>query len=170
MNRMSVGAIGSNAGPWQWQSQTPPSPPPMTNTAQLLGMSTSQLAQDLQSGTTLGNLASKQGVSSSSLISSIEKDLQANAPQGAPASFSSVLDRIATNIANGTPQAGAGHGPGGAAFAGSGLFASSDVSAPAQTSLSSLAGGLGSDPSALLAQIAEGQAISSSQSVTSDTA
>ena len=73
---MSVGAIGSNAGPWQWQSQPPPSPPRMTNTAQLLGISTNQLAQDLQSGTTLSSLASKQGVSSSSLISSIEKDLQ----------------------------------------------------------------------------------------------
>jgi len=39
----------------------------MTDTAQLLGLSTSQLDQDEQSGTTLSSLASQDGVSSSSL-------------------------------------------------------------------------------------------------------
>jgi lambda repressor-like predicted transcriptional regulator len=107
---MSVSAIGSSTSPLYGQPPAPPAPPPMTNTAKLLGLSVSQLTQDMKSGTTLESLASQKGISSSTLISTIESDLQANAPQGAPPSFSSVLDKIATSIANGTPPGGGHHG------------------------------------------------------------
>ncbi len=66
----------------------------------------SQLDQDLQSGTTLSSLASQDGVSSSSLTSAIESDLQANAPQGAPAPSGDQLQQMATEIAAGTPPTG----------------------------------------------------------------
>jgi hypothetical protein len=102
---MSVGAVSGGNSAWYAQAQTPPSPPAMTDTAKLFGISTSQLDQDLQSGTTLSSLASQDGVSSSSLTSAIESDLQANAPQGAPAPSSDQLNQMATNIANGTAPA-----------------------------------------------------------------
>jgi hypothetical protein len=106
---MTVSAISTSGNPWPAQTAAPPPPPPMTNTAKLLGLSTTQLSQDLQSGTTLNTLASQQGVSSSSLISSIESDLQTNAPQGAPAPSTSQLTQTATDIASGTRPAGHHH-------------------------------------------------------------
>jgi len=107
---MTVSSVNGGASAWYPQGQTPPSPPAMTDTAKLFDMSTSQLSQDLQSGTTLSSLASQDGVSSSSLISAIESDLQANAPQGAQAPSGDQLQQIATNIANGTGPAGGHHG------------------------------------------------------------
>jgi hypothetical protein len=106
---MTVSAINGSSNQWPTQTAAPPLPPPMTNTAQLLGLSTSRLSQDLQSGTTLNTLASQQGVSSSSLISSIESDLKANAPQGAPALSTSQLNQMAGDIASGTRPAGHHH-------------------------------------------------------------
>jgi len=107
---MSVSAINGGNGAWYTQAQTQaqPAQPDITNTAKLFDMSSSQLDQDLQSGSTLSSLASQDGVSSSSLISAIESDLQANAPQSAQPLSSSQLQGIATNIANGTGPAG-GH-------------------------------------------------------------
>lgn len=122
----------------------------MTNTAKLLGVSTTQLSQDLQSGTKLSALASQQGVSSSSLISSIESDLQA----GASAQSSGRLSQIATNIANGTPQAGAHQAQAGALLNGV-------TSVRAQSNLMSLASTLGTNPATLLAQLTSGQKFSS---------
>jgi LysM repeat protein len=72
----------------------------------LLGLSSQQLQSDLQSGQTLSSLAQQQGVSTSSLLSSVEQDLQANAPQGAPSLSSSQLQQFANNIINGNPPAG----------------------------------------------------------------
>ena len=107
---MSVSAINGGNSAWYTQAQTRPAQPEMTNTAKLFDVSSSQLDQDLQSGTTLSSLASQDGVSSSSLISAIESDLQANAPQGAEQLSSSQLQGMATNIANGTAPAGGHHG------------------------------------------------------------
>jgi len=126
----------------------------LTDTSQLLGLSTDQLNQDLQSGTTLSSLAAQQGVSSDSLLSSIESDLQANAPQGVPALSSSQLTQMATDIANGTPPVGGGSDQGG-------LFAGGATSARAQSNLSSLASTLGTDPSTLFSQLTSGQDLSS---------
>jgi hypothetical protein len=107
---MTVSAVNGSSSLWPAQAQKPPTPPAMTDTAQLFGLSTTQLSQDMQSGTTLSSLASQDGVSSSSLISAVESDLQANAPQGAPALSSDQLTQMATNIANGTGPAGHPHG------------------------------------------------------------
>lgn len=76
--------------------------PPLVDTAELLGLTPSELSQDLQSGTTLSSLASQAGVSQNSLISAIQSDLQSNAPQGAPALSGSALTAAATNIASGS--------------------------------------------------------------------
>lgn len=107
---MSVSAISGGNSAWYTQAQAQQNQPQMTDTAKLFGMSTSQLDQDLQSGTTLSSLASQDGVSSSSLLTAIESDLQANAPQGAQSPSSSQLQGMATNIANGTGPAGGHHG------------------------------------------------------------
>ena len=107
---MTVSAINGGGSQWYPQAQTPPSRPAMTDTAKLFGLSTSQLNQDLQSGTTLSSLASQDGVSSSSLTSAIESDLQSGAPQGAPAPSGDQLQQLATDIANGTGPAGHDHG------------------------------------------------------------
>jgi hypothetical protein len=92
--------------------------PAMTNTAELLGISSSQLSTELRSGETLSELASQQGVSSTSLISSIESDIQANAPQGAPTLSSAQLAQMANGIANGTAPQGPVGGTGGSGAAG----------------------------------------------------
>jgi hypothetical protein len=107
---MSVSAVGGGNSAWYTQAQSQPAQPEMTNTAKLFDISSSQLDQDVQSGTTLSSLASQDGVSSSSLVSAIESDLQANAPQGAQQLSSSQLQGMATNIANGTAPAGGHHG------------------------------------------------------------
>ena len=109
---MSIDAIGS-AGNWQAAlaqaggsgpgSESQGSGPAMTITASLLGISASELSGDLQSGTTLSALATKSGVSQSSLLSAVEQDMQANAPQGAPSLSTDQLAQMATNMINGTP-------------------------------------------------------------------
>ena len=139
----------------------------MTNTAQLLGLSTSQLSQNLQSGTTLSSLASQQGIFSGALVSSISSDLQADAPQGAQALSGTQLAQMATNIANGAPPVGGGQGPSGVGSA-SGISSASATDARAENNLSSLASTLGTDPSTLLAQLTSGQSLSSLLSGTSD--
>ena len=102
---MSISAIGSSLNDQQLYSQQTQrrwQPPNLTDTAQLLGISTSALSSDLQSGQTIKSLASSAGVSSSDLLSAVQSDLQANAPSGAPALSSSQLQQFATNLINGT--------------------------------------------------------------------
>jgi uncharacterized protein YidB (DUF937 family) len=130
-------------------------PPALTSTAQLLGLSTSQLSQDLQSGSTLSSLASQAGVSNSDLISSITKDLAANAPQGAPALSRTQLTQMATSIATGSA-------PSGTAWSSDSTSSSpSGSGVSAQSNLSSLASVLGTDPTTLLEQLTAGQDLSS---------
>jgi hypothetical protein len=110
---------------------------PLTDTAQLLGISTSQLSGDLQSGQTLSSLASCTGVSSSDLLSAVESDLKANAPSGAPALSSSQLQQMASDFINGTTP-------------------STPASASAASNLGTLASATGLYSSALLAQLSSG--------------
>jgi len=117
-----------------------PSGPSLTNTAQLLGVSQSQLSSDLQSGTTLSELAEENGVSSSELLSSVESDLTADAPQGAPSLSSDQLQQLATNIINGT-------GP-------------SSSSSTASSNLSALSDATGVNSSVLLTQLSSGTDLS----------
>lgn len=98
---MSVYSIGSTSSLWGAYAASPPAPPALTNTAQLLGMSTDDLQSATQSGVTLSQLAQQKGVSQSDLISAISSDLQANAPAGAPPLSQSQTTQIATDIAQG---------------------------------------------------------------------
>jgi hypothetical protein len=112
---MNIGAVGSGSQQ-QWGLQhTQRSQPSFSKTAQLLGLSSQQLQTDLQSGQTLSSLAQQQGVSSSSLLSSVEQDLKSNAPQGASSISnvsSSQLQQIASSIISGNLPSPAGSGSG----------------------------------------------------------
>jgi uncharacterized protein YidB (DUF937 family) len=142
---MSIGAIGSNFNDQQWNSQQVQQlrqPPALTNTAQLLGVSTSQLSSDLQSGQTLSSLASSAGVSSSDLLSAVETDMQANAPSGAPAPSSSQLQEMATDFINGS------------------VPRSSGSSSTASSNLGALASATGMSASELLSELSSGSDLS----------
>ena len=131
-SRGSFGSIGNqDRGPLGIGA-----PPSLSNTASLLGLSSDELNSQLQSGATLAELAQQKGISSSDLLASVEKDLQASAPQGAP-TLSSQLEQFATNIINGTRPSDEGH--------------------QALSNLSSLASALGMDPSVLLQQLSSGE-------------
>jgi hypothetical protein len=124
-------------------------PPQMTEVAKLLGLGTSELTSELQTGKTLSELASKKGISSTELIKTIEGELTAHKPGRAPALASSQLTQIATSIANGTPPP---LPPGG--------FGGHDSTSGSQSSLSTLAESLGIEPSALLKELEEGRGLS----------
>jgi hypothetical protein len=105
---MSVSPIGASAS----TAVQPPSSSQNNNwqnmlsaMSGMLGMSTSALQQQLQSGSSLTSIAQTQGVSPQSLIQSISTALTQN---GSTASGSQ-LQQIATNIANRTPGAGGHH-------------------------------------------------------------
>ena len=106
---MSVSPIG--AGSISAVQQQPP--PSQTSDWQnmlgavssTLGMSTSALQQQLQSGSSLSSIAQSKGISQQSLLQTISTALTQN---GSTASGSQ-LQQIATNIANRTPGAGGHH-------------------------------------------------------------
>ena len=153
---MNVSAIGAGAASAFASSAVHRHQPSFSDTAQLLGISASDLNTQLQSGTTLADLAKQKGVSSSDLLSSVEKDLQANAPPGAPKLSGDQLSQMATGLINGSlPSPPSGMA--GSLMSGS---ASSHSSGTADRNLSSLADALGVDPSALLAQLSSGSGLS----------
>ncbi len=112
-------------------------------------MSSSGLSSDVQSGTTLAQVAQQKNVSSSDLLASVEKDLQADAPQGAPSLSSDQLNQLATDIINGTQP--------------------SSTSSTATGNLSSLANAAGISPNLLLQQLSSGQNLSQLLSSPSET-
>ena len=140
-----LSAIG-NVSSQSWAPPRAEGPPQMKEVAKLLGLTGSELSSRLQSGKTLGSLASEKGVSGTELIKTIETELSTHKPQGAPALEPSQLTQIATSIANGTPPTGVGH-IGGASST--------------QGGSSTLAQTLGVEPSELLAQLEEGLDLSS---------
>ena len=105
---MSIGSIGSANSAWpsqqssstqsNWQNV-------MSSVSGTLGLSSSALKQQLQSGESLSSIAQAQGVSQQTLIGSIQSALTQN---GSTASGSQ-LTQAATNIANRTPGAGGHH-------------------------------------------------------------
>jgi len=106
---MNIGAIGGGGSAlWNSQSSSRPAPPSMTGTAKLLGMSGSELTQQLQSGKSLNSIATSKGVSQSAVVKSVESDLKTNAPAGAPSLSGSQLTQLATSIASGTPPGAVG--------------------------------------------------------------
>lgn len=124
-------------------------PPQMTEVAKLLGLSTSELTSELQTGKTLSELASKKGISNTELIKTIEGELTAHKPGGAPALSSTQLTQIATSIASGTPPPPP---PGG--------FGGHDSTSGSRSSQPTLAESLGIEPSALLKELEEGKSLS----------
>jgi hypothetical protein len=106
---MSIGSIGSVSSAWpsqqsssaqsSWQNV-------VSSVSGTLGLSSSALQQQLQSGQSLSSIAQSQGVSQQTLIGSIQNAVTWN---GSAASGPQ-LQQVATNIANRTPGAGhAGH-------------------------------------------------------------
>ncbi len=87
--------------------------PSFSNTAQVLGISTDELATDLQSGQTFSELGTAKGVSRSDLVASVEKDLTGgssdtdNSTASVPQLSGDQLQQLAGNIVDGvlpTPQ------------------------------------------------------------------
>jgi hypothetical protein len=106
---MTIGSVPSFAPVWSpGNASNRQGPPPLANTAQLLGVTTDDLTQARQSGKTLLDLASAKGISRDELVKSIVSDLKAGAPPGAPAASDAQLGRMADNIAAGL-RPGRGH-------------------------------------------------------------
>lgn len=124
-----------------WTPHKPEGPPQMQEVAKLLGVSSSELATQLREGKSLSTLASEKGVSSSELIKTIETELSAHKPAGAPELQGSELTTMATAIANGTPPAPPSAG------------ASPSIG---QEGATTLAQALGVEPSELLAELEKG--------------
>ena len=110
---MSISAISGSTAPdytAQTQSTHRRTPPSLDDTASLLGISTSTLNSDLQSGDTLSSLASGAGVSSSDLLSAVEQDMSANAPSDARSLSGDQLSQMATDFINGVRPGSSGTG------------------------------------------------------------
>src|ERR1700744_2894235 len=105
---MSIGSIGGADGAWptqqsssaqsNWQNI-------LSSVSGTLGLSTSTLQQQLQSGESLSSIAQTQGVSQQTLVGSIQSALTQNGSQAS----GTQLQQVATNIANRTPGAGHHH-------------------------------------------------------------
>lgn len=119
-------------------------------TAQLLGVSTGDLKQQLHSGTTLSDIAKSKGVSQDDLLASIREGLKAGKPEGAPELTEAQLTQMATDIAAGK-RPGRPDGTGGPG----GPPPLPAASSP-EDNLNTLAGALGIDPTELLRQLSSG--------------
>jgi hypothetical protein len=169
--------FGGVTAPQPWsgslQNQGPNPQQVLQPVAQLLGTTSQDLINQMQSGSTLSDIANKQGVSQSDLISAIEQGLQsANTASGTTAPAD--LTTVATNIANGTAKIGHHHhhhhgaGAASSSTASLGLDDSSDddssdgsSSSPATSTVSSLASVLGLDPSTVQQLLNSGASVSS---------
>jgi hypothetical protein len=147
---MTVNSIGGSNVQFDPSLLQRPTPPPMENTAALLGMSTDDLTTAEQAGTTLSAIAAQKGVSKDDLVNAIASDLKTDAPQGAPTLSDDQLTQMATNIADGKRPHRAGHHHHQQQETGEAAGAQDDRS---QQNLSSLADALGLDPSTLTAAL-----------------
>ena len=121
----------------------------MTEVAKLLGLSTPELTSELRTVQDAQRTRlQERGISSTELIKTIEGELTAHKPEGAPALSSTQLTQIATSIANGTPPPPP---PGG--------FGGHDSTSGSQSSQSTLAESLGIEPSALRKELEEGRSL-----------
>jgi hypothetical protein len=105
---MSIGSIGGVNSAWPSQQSSSAQNSfqnVLSSVSGTLGLSTSALQQQLQSGQSLSTIAQSQGVSQQTLIGSIQSALTQN---GSTASGPQ-LTQAATNIANRTPGAGGHH-------------------------------------------------------------
>jgi hypothetical protein len=98
LDPIGTGSMSSISGVTPTTSQSPAPTPFLDGTigsiAGTLGLSTQQLQSQLASGTSLANIAQQQGVSRSSLVSSIEQTVQQNRQSaGLPPIDQTQLDR-----------------------------------------------------------------------------
>ena len=149
---MNIGAVGASVvdmtqqvGGHRAHHRGPDMDQAMAPTAKLLGLSTSDLKQQVDSGQTLEQIADAQGVSKDDLLGSIKEGLKASKPDGAPELSEAQLTEMAGNIAAGKrPQGPPPGGPGG------GRRQSAD------DRLHGVADALGMDPQELLDQLNSG--------------
>jgi hypothetical protein len=97
---MSISSVGGSISA-HYAPATRQTPPSMTNTAKLLGMSEDELRQARRSGTTLVDLAAQKGISKDDLVKSVADDLKADRPADAPALSDDQLTKTAANVAEG---------------------------------------------------------------------
>jgi hypothetical protein len=117
---MSVGSIGGVNSAWPSQQSSSAQNSfqnVLSSVSGTLGLSTSALQQQLQSGQSLSTIAQSQGVSQQTLIGSIQNALTQN---GSTASGPQ-LTQAATNIANRTPGGGGHHHHHGGGSGGGGI-------------------------------------------------
>jgi hypothetical protein len=145
---MTVNPLSSASVGFDPQSRPPRTPPAMTGTATLLGMSADDLRQAQRSGTTLADLATQKGVAKDDLVKSVAADLKANKPDGAPELSETQLTEMATNVAEGKRPQGP-HGPPPPRGGGG-------DGDRAQANVSSLAEALGTDADTLLQKLQSG--------------
>jgi lambda repressor-like predicted transcriptional regulator len=167
---MTMAISSATTTPVQWQTGTTPSPPPdfgknMQSVADLFGMSTDDLKSQLQSGKSLADIAQSKGVSRDTLVSTLEKSMQANAPANAPAGFASQLDNIVNHMVD---HKGMG-GPGGMGGVGGGHHhhgarqatdvSNVDFQSNTDSLLSTIANQLNVSPSDLVSQMESGMSL-----------
>jgi lambda repressor-like predicted transcriptional regulator len=155
---MSISPIASNAaGALQWQSTTRPQRPnfeqDMQPVADLLGVSTDELRQDVQRGKSLTEIASAKGVSRDDLVATLKQAIQSNGPAGAPSDFAAHLDDMVNRIVD---HKGGVHGPHQHHRARPDDAPGTDFTAKAEAVLSTIAGQLDLSPDDLLAQLQQG--------------
>jgi hypothetical protein len=149
---MTVSSITSAGVSFDPQTRPHRTPPAMTNTAGLLGVSADELRDAQRSGTTLADLATQKGVSKDDLVKSLATDLKANKPEGAPELSEAQLTEMATNIAAGKRPQGPPPPPRGD---------DGDDGDRSQRNVASLAEALGTDADTLLQRLQSGADLTS---------
>ncbi len=171
-----VDAAQPSWSPTSLQNQQPTAQQVLQPVATLLGTTSQDLINQMQSGTTLSSIATQRGVSQNDLITAIEQGLQSTNPQtsaiaqnGSPSSIAT----LAANIANGTARVGGHHhhhhaatSPSSSTSTGSDTGGDADGSGTTgspgvgSSTLNSLASILGIDPTRLLKALSSGTSVS----------
>jgi len=102
---MTVSSVGGTTGAWAMhQAQRPPRPDDdklLATASEALGMDADDLKTALAGGRTLADVAKSKGVAKDDLVAAIAKDMQANAPEGAPALDDAKATEMAANLVEG---------------------------------------------------------------------
>jgi hypothetical protein len=179
------GGVSAAQPPWSptsLQNQPPTAQQVLQPVASLLGTTSQDLINQMQSGTTLSSIATQQGVSQNDLITAIEQGLQSTNPSTSAIAQNSSPSSIATlaaNIANGTAKVGGHHhhhhhagSSSSSSSSTSSTSASSDTDGDSDGSgtagstglgtstVNSLASILGVDPTTLLQALSSGTSVS----------
>lgn len=150
---MSISSISSTTSTYEVAGadrRQPPKPPSMDHTADLLGLSASELEDARKQGKSLADLAKEKGVSTDDLTAAVTQDLQANKPEGAPELSADQLSQMATDIISGKGPHGHGHhGP-------PPTGTDSDTDSTVAQNVSDVAASTGTDISSLLEKLQSG--------------